>query len=315
MRAVRAPDREEVAAAVRRIEPHLAPTPLVASPPLGTSVMLKLETEQPTGSFKVRGAIAALSQLDRSTPVVAASAGNHALGIAYASARLGVPATVVCAETASPAKLAALRSFRVELVLHGETYDEAEAHALRLAAAGRHYVSAYNDPDVIAGGGTLAVEVLDAIDGPVTIVCPIGGGGLVAGVALWASAREDVRVIGVESEASATMRAALDAGRIVAVDERETIADGLAGNLEPGSVTFELVRRHVSEVVLVAEPEIEQAIRDLHSGHGLVAEGSGAVAAAAILAGRIEQRGRTTVALVTGANIAPELFARVLASA
>jgi threonine dehydratase len=252
--------------------------------------------------------------LEADEHVVAASAGNHALGIAYAANQLGREATVVCAETASPAKLAALEAFPVELVRWGRSYDDAERHALGLAAGGRRFVSAYNDPLVVAGGGTLAVELLDELDGPLTIVCPVGGGGLIAGVALWASGRAAVRVVGVESDASPTMRAALDAGAIVEVDERPTIADGLAGNIEEGSITFELVRRHVEDVVLVSEEEIATAMRLLHREHDLVVEGAGAVAAAAVVSGRVLRRG-TTVALVTGGNVAPDLFAHVLAGA
>lgn len=313
-RAVDLPQRADVAAAVGRVAPFLDPTPLAASPSLGDDVLLKLETSQPTGSFKVRGALAALSALAADEHVVAASAGNHALGVAFAAEQLGLAATVVCAESASPAKLAALEAFPVELVRFGRTYDEAERHALSLSEAGRRFVSAYNDPLVVAGGGTLAVELVERVAAPFTVVCPVGGGGLVAGVALWAAGCSGVRVIGVESESSPTMRAALDAGVIVQLEDAPTLADGLAGNIEPGSITFELVRRHVEDVVLVSEREIAAAMRRLHRDHGLVVEGAGAVAVAAIASGRVRADG-TTVALVTGGNVAPELFAQVLASA
>ena len=309
------PSRDDVAAARERVAAHLGPTPLLPSRALGVDVLLKLETSQPTGSFKVRGAFGALTTLDRADHVVAASAGNHALGIAHAARVLGLDATVVCAETASPAKLAALEAFPVELIRHGQSYDEAERRALELAAAqGMRYVSAYNDPDVVAGGGTLGVEVLEELTGSVTIVCPVGGGGLIAGVALWASSRPDVRVIGVESEASPSMRASLAAGKIVSVEERPSLADGLAGNLEPGSVTFDLVQEHVDDVVLVTEDEIGTAMRMLHETHGFVVEGAGAAASAAIAAGKVSVSG-SVVTLVTGGNIEPELFARVLAGA
>ncbi len=311
---VEVPGRDAVAAARMRLASHLDSTPLVPTRAIGPRVLLKLETAQPTGSFKLRGALAAMTKLDSRDHIVAASAGNHALGIAYAAQVLGMDATVVCAETASPAKLAALEGFPVELVRRGQTYDEAETRALELAADGMRYVSPYNDPDVIAGGGTLAVELLESIDGPMTIVCPVGGGGLIAGIALWASERDDVRVIGVESQASPTMRAALDAGQIVVVEDEATLADGLAGNLEPGSITFDLVRRHVDDVVVVTEAEIAAAMRALYNSDGLVVEGAGAAATAAVVSGRVPVSG-TVVALVTGGNIAPELFARVLAGA
>src|SRR5204863_2921806 len=165
---------------------HLAPTPLVESDGFG----LKLESLQPTGSFKVRGAVAALTALDPSDPVVTASAGNHGLALAWAAERLGFDATVVVAETASPAKIAGLRRFPAALVVHGADYDEAERHALSLPG---RYVSPYNDPDVIAGAGTIASE-LSAAE---TIVVPIGGGGLASGIALAGGAR----VVGVVPEA------------------------------------------------------------------------------------------------------------------
>jgi len=307
-RRVRSPARGEVLDAEKRIRPLLPPTPLVESPELAPRALLKLETFQPTGSFKVRGALALLTRLAPGERIVAASAGNHALGVAWAATALGVEATVVVPETAAPAKLAALERFPVELLRHGAGYDEAERHALALAGEGRRYVSAYNDPDVIAGGGTLALELPE---GPLTIVCPVGGGGLCAGVALWASGLADVRVVGVEAEASRSVSAAVAAGRVVPVAVGPTLADGLAGNLEPGSVTVELVRAHVAELVAVTEAEIEEAIRLLVSEHGVVAEGAGAVATAALLAGKVAVAGRP-VALVTGRNMDTAVLGRIL---
>ena len=309
-RRVRSPARGEVLDAEKRIRPLLPPTPLVESPELAPRALLKLETFQPTGSFKVRGALALLTRLAPGERVVAASAGNHALGVAWAATALGVEATVVVPETAAPAKLAALERFPVELLRHGAGYDEAERHALALAGEGRRYVSAYNDPDVIAGGGTLALELPE---GPLTIVCPVGGGGLCAGVALWASGLADVRVVGVEAEASRSVSAAVAAGRVVPVAVGPTLADGLAGNLEPGSVTVKLVRAHVAELVAVTEAEIEEAIRLLVSEHGVVAEGAGAVASAALLAGKVQAQGRP-VALVTGRNMDTAVLGRILSS-
>ncbi len=312
-RSVQVPTVDDVAAATRRIAPHLRPTPLEPSPVLGPGIGLKLETMLPTGSFKVRGALAALTRLHPGEAVVTASAGNHALGIAWAAARLDVRATVVCAETASPAKIDALRGLRVELVLHGESYDAAEAHALSLVRPGVRYVSAYNDTDVIAGQGSIVAELPGPASGPITIVTPVGGGGLAAGVGLAASRSTAVRVVGVQSEASPAMRVALDAGRIVRVVDRPSLADGLAGNLEPGSVTVDLVARHLDEVLLVSEEEIAAAIRFLAREHGLVVEGAGATGVAAVLAGRVRSDAEHVVVLVTGRNITLELFARILA--
>jgi threonine dehydratase len=292
MRAVQAPTLDDVHAADVRIRPLLPPTPLLDG--------LKLETFQPTGSFKVRGALAALTALPAGTKVVAASAGNHGLAVAWAAAELGLEATIVVAETASPAKVDAIRRFPATLVQHGSDYDAAERHALTLEG---HYVSPYNDREVIAGAGTLALELADAD----TIVVPVGGGGLAAGVGLAAGGR----VVGVVAAASPAMLAAFAAGEAVGVPVGETLADGLAGNIEPGSVTVELCRRSLAAVVAVSEDEIERAMRHLVSEYGLVAEGSGAVAVAALLAGKVTPEGRT-VAVVTGRNVTLETFAGVL---
>jgi threonine dehydratase len=292
MRTVEAPTRDDVRAAEQRIRPFLPPTPLVASDGFG----LKLETFQPTGSFKVRGALAALTRVDE--PVVTASAGNHGLAVGWAAQQLRLDATVVVAQTASRAKIEGIQRFPVRLVLHGSSYDEAEQHALSL---GGRYVSPYNDRDVIAGQGTVALELAD-VD---TIVVPIGGGGLAAGIGLTTEAR----VIGVVPEASPAMQSEL-AGR-GQVEVRPTIADGLAGNIEPGSVTIELCARHVDEIVTVSEAEIVDAMRFLAREHGLVAEGAGAAAVAALLAGRVHAEG-DTVAIVTGRNVTAETLARAL---
>ena len=293
MRRVQAPTREDVVAAAERIRPLLEPTPLVES----DGFRLKLESLQPTGSFKVRGAVAALSVLEPGTHVVTASAGNHGLAVAWAAERLGFDATIVVAETASPAKIEGIRRFPATLVVHGHDYDEAERHGLSLEGT---YVSPYNDREVIAGAGTVALELGDAE----TIVVPVGGGGLASGIGL----ASEARVVGVVPEAFPAMRAALDAGRLVEITGSDTVADGLHGNIEPGSVTFELVRDHVDEVVTVTEDELAAAMRFLAFTHGLVVEGAGAAAVAAIRAGKADGG----VAIVTGRNIAPARFDAVL---
>lgn len=290
-------------------------TPLVFAPAL--NCWLKLESLQATGSFKLRGAAMKMARLApelRARGVVTASAGNHGLGVAWAAAALGVQATVVVPETASPAKLAALDALPVEVVRHGPGYDEAEGHALALAAAGARYVSPYNDAGVIAGQATLGRE-LDAqlpAGAPVTVVCALGGGGLASGLGLWAASRPGARVAGVEAERNAAFTAALAAGAIAAIEPRETLADGLGGNVEPGSVTFPLVRDHVASLVTVSEPEIEEGIRFLARAHGVVAEGAGAVAAAGVLAGRVPRGEGALVVVVSGRNIALPRLAEVL---
>jgi threonine dehydratase len=309
VRLVSPPSSSDLDAAAEVVSSRLAPTPLVAAPVLGADVWLKLESLQPTGSFKVRGALAALSALGGDAEVVTASAGNHGLGIAWAATALGRRATVVVPETASPAKIAALQRFDVRLVQTGEGYDEAEAHALELAAAGAVYVSPYNDTHVIAGQATVGREISAVLDGPCTVVCPLGGGGLASGLGLWASSGGDARVVAVEARRSQVFRAALDAGRIVPIDPGPTLADGLGGNIEEGSVTFELVRDHVSEVTVAEEEEIEDAVRFMATAAGLVVEG----AAAAAIARARDVAGRVVV-IVTGRNIAAARLAGLLGS-
>jgi threonine dehydratase len=307
------PTLDDVVTAGGIIERHLAPTPVVRSADLGRDVVLKLETLQPTGSFKVRGALVAVHhaiERDAGVRIVTASAGNHGLGVAFAATTYGAPATVVVPENASAAKRAALARYDIELVTIGSSYDEAEAHALRLGESGAVFVSPYNDAETIAGQGTIVGELIDQVPDVRTLVVPIGGGGLISGIALAASAREGMRVVGVEAAASPAMVAALGDGSSITVGP--TLADGLAGNLEPGSVTVELCRRHVDEIVSVTEDEIGDAMRFLFAQHGLVVEGSGAVGVAALLHGRIANDDRATAVLLTGRNIAPDTFARVL---
>ena len=287
MRTVTAPTRTDVAAAAERIAPYLAPTPLVDG--------LKLEMLNPTGSFKVRGALNALLQSDE--PVVTASAGNFGLGVAWSAQALGRRATVVVAETASPAKIEKLRRFPIDLVIHGADYAEAERHALSLPG---RYVSPYNDTDVIAGAGTVALELPADTE---TIVAAIGGGGLAAGIAL----ATDARVVGVVPANFPAMRVALEAGEVVDIDGDWTIADALHGNIEPGSVTVDMLRG--VEIVEVTEEELADAMRALALEHGIVAEGGGAAAVAAIRAGKAP----AGVAIVSGRNVTAEILAGVLA--
>lgn len=309
-RVVALPAAEDLAAAEQVVRDVLAPTPVVHA--LG--MWLKVETMQPTGSFKVRGGLAALAARPAGRRVVTASAGNHGLGIAYAAARLERDATVVVPETASAAKVERLRSYPVDLVLSGDRYDAAEAHALELEG---EYVSAYNDPHVIAGQRTLGVELGEQLDGPLTIAVPVGGGGLVSGVALWAAEHDRVRVVGVEAPAaSRAVSASVAAGRIVAVERGPTLADGMAGGLEPGSVTVDIAARHVDAFVAVDEAELRGAMRSLAFDAGLIAEGAGAAATAAVLAGRVsdDRPGARVVAIVSGRNLARDVLLDVLSS-
>ncbi|HLN16237.1 MAG TPA: pyridoxal-phosphate dependent enzyme [Acidimicrobiales bacterium] len=317
MRQVHPPTPADLAGAEEVVRRFLPVTPVVAAPLLGEDVHLKLELLQPTGSFKVRGGLAAVAAAHRrqpDVPLVAASAGNHGLGVAYAADRLGCEATVVVAENAAPAKVRALHRYGAALVRHGTTYDEAEAHALELAEAkGWHFVSPYNDPDVIAGQATLGRELLSQVPDMATLVVPLGGGGLLSGVGL-ATEGTGVHLVGVEPEHAAAMMAAVAAGRVVPVELGPTMADGLAGNLEEGSVTVDLARRLASELLTVSEGEIAEAVRFLAFDVGLVVEGAGAVGVAVVRNGTVSTGRGPAVVLITGRNISAELLVQVLSA-
>lgn len=212
-RVVRPPTFADLDLAWTRVRHVLKPTPLVESP-VARDAFLKLETFQPTGAFKVRGALAAISAMPRAGRVVTASAGNHGLGVAWAATFLERRATVVVSEHASPAKVAALRAFPIELVQHGTNYDAAEERALALGAEeGTSFVSAYNDPIVIAGQATIGLELNDQAGDEMTVVAPVGGGGLLSGLALWSGSRPGVHLVGVESTESRALSTSIAAGQ------------------------------------------------------------------------------------------------------
>jgi len=306
-------------AAWKAVRGFLPATPVFGTPQLGPSVTAKIETLQPTGSFKVRGGLAAVSatlEEDPGRAVVASSAGNHGLGLAYAASKLGARVTVVVPTGASAAKVSALQQFDVRLVLHGDGYREAETHALALSASeGSRYISPYNDPDVIAGQATLARELLEQVPDLGTVIVPCGGGGLLSGVILGLEG-SGVRVVGIESEASPSMSTALAAGGIVPIDVEPTVADGLAGNLEPGAVTVDIALEHDVAVLTVSEADIRSAMAFSATKMGLVLEGAGAVGVAALRAGVVspDAAARETVVILTGRNLAPKLLSEVLHS-
>ena len=309
----------DVQAAAERMRPFVVRTPLERSLALserrGVDVWFKLECFQATGSFKLRGALNALQLLPPPRQVVTASAGNHGLGVARAATLLGGTATVVVARTASPAKVDALRRSGAELVQHGETYDDAETEGLRLSRERRiPFISAYNDPDVVAGGGTVALEILEDQPDVRTLVVPIGGGGLIGGIGVAAHGLDtQVSVYGVQSVASPSLHAALKAGAVVPVDVKPSLADGLAGNVESGTITLDLVKQHVRDVVLVEEAEIADAIGWLLFNERVVVEGAAAVGVAALLSGRLEVDAPVCVVL-TGRNVSASVLQRIVAA-
>ena len=311
--------RADIERAQRAIAPYLPPTPLrrAFSVP-GGQAWLKLECWQPTGSFKVRGALSVLSSLtpaERGRGVVAASAGNHALGVAFAIQVLGggVPATVFVPATAPRAKVDKLRTFPITVVEGGATYDEAAARATEHAdRTGAFSVHAYDDPRTAAGQGTVALEILEQNPRIGTIVVPVGGGGLVAGIAAAVKAqRPDVRIVAVQAEASPALRDSIAQGQpLLDYAAQPTLADGLAGGI--GLMVY--AHRHLlDEVINVSEPEIEDAIVALVTHDQVVAEGSGAVGVAALRSGRLRLGdGRPAAVVVTGANIDARVLGRLL---
>ena len=310
------PSPPDILAARQRIRGLVDVTPLRDSDWLsaraGCRVALKLECAQRTGSFKIRGAFNALGRLRKGTAVVTASAGNHGRAIALAAETLGLRATVFTPRDAPRAKVAAIARHGADL-RQTSSYDEAESAARAFAReTGQTFVSPYNHPDVIAGAGTIAFELFEAAPQLLTIVVPVGGGGLISGIAIGAKAiAPRVRVVGVEVAASCAILTSLRNGRITSIDPQPTLADGLAGNLEPESVTFEIVRRYVDDVVTVTERELARGLRGLVAEEHVVAEGAGAAAVAAMLAGRVRTSG-TAVAIVSGANIDAERLSAVL---
>lgn len=312
----------DILLAARRIAPHVRRTPTerstVLSAELGAEVWLKLECQQRTGSFKLRGALNRLLTLPddaRTRGVLTCSAGNHGLGIAEASRLTGIAATIVVPQNASTAKVEALRRAGVELLLIGRDYDEAEAQAPAIARErGLAFVSPYDDPAVIAGAGTVALEALLDLPETGTIIVPVGGGGLASGIGLAARALlPGVRIIGVQSIASAAMTASLAAGQLVPVASDPTLADGLAGNIAAGSITFPLVRDTLDNVLTVSEASIARAMHTFLDRHHLIVEGSGAVGLAALQESLLPATPGPILLIVSGSNVATKTLAGVLA--
>ena len=294
-------------------------TPCLIAPALGEiiggRIWLKRDDLQRTGSFKERGArnaLLCLTAAECAGGVVAASAGNHALGLAYHGAQLGLRVTVVMPTAAPEIKIARCRSLGAVVVLRGDSFEDAHAHAAEIASAtGARLVHPFDDVNVIAGQGTMALEILEQAPQLDTLVVPVGGGGLLAGVATVVKAlRPDVRVVAVEPENAAGFSAALRHGAPVTEPLQSTLADGLAV-ARVGAGTFALAAPRVDDVVTVTERELGAAMAYLARRCGAVVEGAGAAALAAVLFGKV--RGRAVVVPVCGRNIDVHAHARVLA--
>jgi threonine dehydratase len=313
----------DIQEAKKAIAPFITCTPLVHSVYLSRlccgQVFLKLENKQITNAFKVRGAVYKLlhlTQREKDLGIITASAGNHGQAVAYAANKLGLPARVVVPTTTPHVKVDGIRRWGADLVLFGDCYDEAEAHAKVLAKKdGCAFISPYDDKWIIAGHGTVGLEIVEALPEVNVIVVPVGGGGLISGVSIAAKGlKPAVEIVGVQSEASPVMYESLKAGRIVEAPKAKTIAEGLSGGIEKGSLTFKIAQECVDRMLLVKEETIRRAIYLLCVHEKLVAEGSGAAAVAPFLENRELFRGKTVACVITGGNIDDELLKEIIAT-
>ncbi len=312
---------DDVKAARERIADRIYLSPCARSETLsrlaGCNAHLKLENLQMTGAYKERGALNKLLTLapeERARGLIAASAGNHAQAVAYHAARLGIAATIVMPETTPLTKIANTRGHGARVILQGASYDEAYAEACRLAQVeGLTLIHPFDDPAVIAGQGTVALEILEQVPDVEVVLVPVGGGGLVSGMAAaLKGAAPGVRVVGVETEALPSMIASLDAGRVVTVEAATTLADGIAVK-RAGELTFEHVRALVDELVTVTEEEVASAILYLLEKEKTVAEGAGAVGVAVLTNRKLRGiEGKRVVTVVSGGNIDVNVVARVI---
>jgi threonine dehydratase len=321
----RMPTLADVIAARARLQGIALHTPLEASRELAEAtgaaeVRLKREELQPTNAFKTRGAhnkVAIVAEGRPEAALVTASSGNHGIAVATAATRHDMRLTVLVGRSVSPAKLERLRSLetdRITVELAGEDTDAAEIEARRRDDAGHAiYVPPYNDPDVIAGQATVGVEILEDWPEVDTIVVPIGGGGLIAGIGLWVKAvKPGLRLIGVQPSASPPMYAHFETGATDAMPIAPTIADGVAGNIEERSITWKLCRSLVDEVVLVEEEEIRDAMRWALEVPHILLEGSAALGIAALQSGRIDVTDRRVAIVTTGRNVSLDTVRSVL---
>jgi threonine dehydratase len=312
-----------ILSAARRIRGRVRRTPLVRSSWLSSradaDVWLKLECQQETHAFKIRGALNAVLALverrpDAAIAIVSASAGNHGRGLAQATHDVGLPCTIYTPANAPRAKLDAIAAFGATLDTTAPDYDAAErlarAHAAR---TGDVFISAYNDPDIVAGAGTIGLEILEDHPEIDAVVAPLGGGGLAGGVSMAVKTLSpSARTIGVELATNRAFAVSRAYGAITPIEVTGSLADGLTGNIEPGSMTWPLVERYVEDLTSVDEAQIARAIVDLVAHEHVIAEGAGAVGVAAVASGALDLRGRRVAIIVSGGNIDLDVLAEIL---
>jgi len=312
---------KEVNAAEKRIRPHIRETILDYSPYYsgltGANVYFKLENLQYTGSFKVRGAmnkVLSLTPAERERGVVTASTGNHGAAVAFSLGKLNASGIVFVPENASPGKVQAIERLGATVRYYGDDGAVTEAHARQYATdKGLTYISPYNDPQVIGGQGTIAVELAQQVDRIDAVFVALGGGGLISGIAGYLkSIQPHVKIFGCSPKNSQVMIESVRVGRILDLPSLPTISDGTAGGVEPGSITFDLCRNLVDEYETITEAEIKEALRQYLQIHHILIEGSAAVAAAACVKQGNRLAGKNVVIVLCGANIGLELLKSIL---
>ena len=304
----------EIVRAQQRLRAHLRPTPLEAAAELGAHVWLKLENANLTHSFKIRGALNAMLSLDdgaRARGIVTASSGNHAGAVAYAARACGARAQILMPVTTPRKKVSSVRRYGAEAVLFGDNYDQTEAEALRRAGRGQTWISPYNDRRVIAGAGTLGLEIVAELPRLQRLLVPVGGGGLAAGVATAVKQlKPEVEVIGVNAASAPALHNQFHGSDRPQV--WETLAEALSGEIESDSITVPICRRYLDDVVLVAEQPIAAAMRFMIEVQGWVVEGGGAVGVAALLDGIVPGDDKVTAVVVSGGNVDMETLKSIL---
>ena len=310
-----------VAEAEQRIKRYLWETPLEYSPYLsslsGGEIYLKLESMQVSGSFKIRGVLNKLLSMDsevREKGVVTASTGNHGAALAYAARMLGVRGIVVLPESTPKGKVRDIEAYGAEIIFHGRDSLEAELYARRYAERhGMTYISPYNDIYVVAGQGTIAVELARRLRSPDAVIVPVGGGGLASGIAGYLKGSGlKVEVYGCQPANSAVMYESIRAGRVVEAPTKPTLADGVAGGIEPDAITLELCRRFVDSFILVEEEEIAEAIRLIAEQHHLIVEGAAALPVACLVKNKNLFEGKKTALIITGRRIGMKALRSIL---
>lgn len=312
---------ETAASAVQarnRIRHHIYQTPLIPSRKTGqhfnAKVLFKAENFQLTGSFKLRGALSRVSAQTSSERLITASSGNHGIGAAFAAQSLSKDLTVVLPETVMPAKLEKIKSFGVEVILHGAETGLAEQHAQQLAASGAYsYISPYNDADIVAGQGTIGLEILEQCDRVDNVFISMGGGGLISGVGSVLKAfRPSTKIYGVAALNSNALAASMAAGRVVETEHLPTLAEAVAGGIDEDTITLPLASSVVDRVVECDEAEIVEALKTLAFDENMIVEGSAALALAGFTKVAHELAGQTSIILLCGANVDQGIVRRTI---